>query len=101
MKNYTKEIYKIQTRSGHHESSKEMIVSYMNVLQFHFRDELSMLKLCLVGNAYRYQLMTEEKLRRKQGNHMTKVDKGEQVVSDKILVLNVVKMDTEILNVLV
>ena len=74
MKTYTKEFYKIKIRSGHHESSKEKVAKYVNVLKFHVWDKLSMWKLKSLGNAYCCALKSKEKLGRKKGKHMTKVD---------------------------
>ena len=60
VKDYSKEFYKIQIRSGHCESSKEKFARYVNGLKFNIQDGLSMLKIGLVEDAYQYALKAED-----------------------------------------
>ena len=85
MKTCTERFYKIQIRSGHHESSKKKVARYVDGLKFNVQDELNMLKLSLVEDAQWYALKVGEKLGRKQGKKVTKVDKGKKLVSKKII----------------
>lgn len=73
----------MQNKYEHHESSKEKVAKYANVLKFNVQDELSMLKLSSVKDAYQYALKIEKKLGRNQGKQLTKVDKGKKVVFDQ------------------
>ena len=65
MKDYTEEFYKLTIRSGHREQSKEKVVWYINGLSFNIQDEVGMLNISSVENAYQNALRVEEKLKRK------------------------------------
>ena len=65
VKDYTKEFYKLTIRSGHRELSKEKVARYINGLRFNIQDEVGMLNISLVEDAYQYTLRAEEKLKRK------------------------------------
>ena len=52
MKDYTEEFYKLTIRSGHRELSKEKVARYINGLRLNIQDEVGMLKIDLVEDAY-------------------------------------------------
>jgi hypothetical protein len=67
VKEYTKEFYKINIRAGHRESDDEKVARYMNGLRYDIQDEMSMMVIRNVEDAYQMALKDEEKLSRKQG----------------------------------
>jgi hypothetical protein len=67
VKEYTEEFYKINIRAGHRESDDEKVARYMNGLRYDIQDEMSMMTLQNVEDAYQMALKAEEKLSRKQG----------------------------------
>lgn len=69
MKDYTEELYKLTIQSRHRDLSKEKVARYINGLRFNIQDEVGMLNISLVEDAYQYLLKVEDKLKRKsQGN---------------------------------
>ena len=52
-------------RSGHRELPKEKIAWYVNGLRFNIQDEVSMMKIKFVEEAYQYALKAKDKLKRK------------------------------------
>jgi hypothetical protein len=67
VKEYTEEFYKINIRAGHRESDDEKVVRYMNGLRYDIQDEMRMMSLQNVEDAYHMALKAEEKLCQKQG----------------------------------
>jgi hypothetical protein len=67
VKEYTEEFYKINIRTGHRESDDEKVARYMNGLRYDIQDEMSMMSLQNVEDAYQMALKAEEKLSQKQG----------------------------------
>jgi hypothetical protein len=67
VKEYTNEFYKINIREGHRESDDEKVSRYMNGLRYDIQDEMSMVTIRNVEDAYQIALKDEEKLRWKQG----------------------------------
>ena len=67
VKEYTEEFYRLNIRAGHWESDDEKVARYLNGLRYDIQDELSMLTICTVEDAYQMALKAEEKLSRKQG----------------------------------
>ena len=67
VKEYTEEFYKINIRAGHRESDYEKVVRYMNGLWYDIQDEMSMMTIRNVEDAYQIALKDEEKLSLKQG----------------------------------
>ena len=65
MKDYTEEFYKLTIRSGHRELSKEKVAQYINSLRFNIQNEVGMLNMSSVDDAYQYALIEEHKLKRK------------------------------------
>jgi hypothetical protein len=67
VKEYTEEFYRLNIRAGHRESDDEKVARYLNGLRYDLQDELSMLTIRTVEDAYQMALKAEEKLSRKQG----------------------------------
>jgi hypothetical protein len=67
VKEYTEEFYRLNIRVGHRESDDEKVARYLNGLRYDIQDELSMLTIRTVEDAYQLALKAEEKLSRKQG----------------------------------
>jgi hypothetical protein len=67
VKEYTEEFYRLNIRAGHRESDDEKVARYLNGLRYEIQDELSMLTIRTVEDAYQMALKAEEKLSRKQG----------------------------------
>ena len=65
VKEYTEEFYKVNIRSGHIEDTLERVARYINGLRFDIQDELSLLSLKSVEEAYQISMKVEEKLMRK------------------------------------
>jgi hypothetical protein len=67
VKEYTEEFYRLNIRAGHRESDDEKVVRYLNGLRYDIQDELSMVTIRTVEDAYQMDLKAEEKLSCKQG----------------------------------
>jgi hypothetical protein len=67
VKEYTEEFYRLNIRAGHRESDDEKVVRYLNGLRYDIQDELIMLTIRTVEDAYHMALKAKEKLSRKQG----------------------------------
>jgi hypothetical protein len=67
VKEYTEEFYRINIRAGHRESDDEKVSRYMNGLRYDIQDEMSMMTIQTIEDAYQMALKDEEKLSRKQG----------------------------------
>jgi hypothetical protein len=67
VKEYTEEFYRLNIRAGHRESDDEKVSRYMNGLRYDIQDEMSMVTIRTVEDAYQMALKAEEKLSRKQG----------------------------------
>jgi hypothetical protein len=67
VKEYTEEFYRINIRVGHQESDDEKVSRYMNGLRYDIQDEMSMMTIQNVENAYQIALKDEAKLSQKQG----------------------------------
>jgi hypothetical protein len=67
VKEYTEEFYRLNIRAGHRERDDEKVARYLNGLRYDIQDELSMLTIRTVEDAYQMALKAEEKLSRKQG----------------------------------
>jgi hypothetical protein len=62
VKEYTEEFYRLNIRAGHHESDDEKFARYMNGLRYEIQDEMSMVTIRNVEDAYQISLKEEEKL---------------------------------------
>lgn len=52
MTEYTEELYKLNTRSGHLEDEIEQVTRHVNGLRLSIQDEISLIKLQSVVEAY-------------------------------------------------
>ena len=59
VKDYTEEFYRLNIRAGHWESDDEKVSKYMNVLRYDIQDELSMITIRTVEDAYQMALKAE------------------------------------------
>lgn len=66
VKEYTEEFYRLNIRIGHVEDDLEKVARYINGLRYEIQDEISLLSLKTVEDAYQAALKAEEKLLRKQ-----------------------------------
>jgi hypothetical protein len=66
VKEYTEEFYKLNIRAGHMENDEEKVARYINGLRYEIQDEISMMTMRTVEDAYQVALKVEEKLARKQ-----------------------------------
>ena len=66
VKEYTKEFYKLSIRAGHAEDDVEKVARYINGLRYDIQDEISLLSLKTIEDAYQATLKAEEKMLRKQ-----------------------------------
>ena len=62
VKEYTEEFYKLNIRAGHRERNDEKVARYMNGLRYDIQDEMSMVTIRMVEDAYQMALKVEEKL---------------------------------------
>jgi hypothetical protein len=85
VKEYTEEFYRLNIRAGHRESDDEKVARYLNGLRYDIQDELSMLTIRTVEDAYQMALKAEEKLSRKQGQRGRgrSQPRGKAVVQEK------------------
>jgi hypothetical protein len=85
VKEYIEEFYRLNIRVGHRESDDEKVARYMNGLRYDIQDEMSMVTISMVEDAYQMALKVEEKLSRKQvqrGRGRSQ-PKGKSVAQDK------------------
>jgi hypothetical protein len=66
VKEYTEEFYRIKIREGHRESDDEKVARYMNGMRYEIQDEMSMVTIRNMEDAYHIALKDEEKLAQKQ-----------------------------------
>ena len=66
IKEYTEEFYKLSIRSSHVEDDLEKVARYINGLRYEIQDEISLLNLKTIEDAYQAALRAEEKMLRKQ-----------------------------------
>jgi hypothetical protein len=62
VKEYTEEFYKLNIRVGHRERDDEKVARYMNGLIYDIQDEMIMVTIRMVEDAYQMALKAEEKL---------------------------------------
>jgi hypothetical protein len=67
VKEYTEEFYRLNIGVGHRESNDEKVARYMNGLRYEIQDEMSMVTIRTVEDAYHMALKVEEKLSQKKG----------------------------------
>ena len=65
---YTDEFYRDLIRTGHVEADKEKVVHYLNGLTPSIQDELSLVRMNSIEEAYEFALRVEEKPSKKFDN---------------------------------
>jgi hypothetical protein len=85
VKEYTEEFYKLNIRTGQRDKDEENFVRYINGLRYEIQDEINMMSVRTVEDAYQIALKAEEKLSRKQSQRGRgrSVNKGKGVAHDK------------------
>lgn len=73
---YTEEFYKVDIASGHVEDTSKRDFRYINGLGFEIQDEMSLLSLKTIEEAYQFGLKVEEELARKRQWKNHGVSKG-------------------------
>ena len=66
VKEYIKEFYKLSIRARHAEDNMEKVARYINGLRYDIQDEIRILPLTTVEEAYQATLKAVEKFARKQ-----------------------------------
>jgi hypothetical protein len=66
VKEYTEDFYRLNIRNGQRERDEEKVARYINGLRYKIQDELSMMSVRTVEDAYQFSLKAEEKLARKK-----------------------------------
>jgi uncharacterized protein YjbK len=66
VKEYTEEFYRMNIITGQRERDKEKLYRYINGSRYEIQDELSMMSVRTMEDAYQFALKVEEKLARKQ-----------------------------------
>ena len=67
VREYTEEFYRLNIQACHRESDDENVARYLNGLRYDIQDELSMVTIRTIEDAYQMALKAKEKLSRKQG----------------------------------
>ena len=62
VKEYTEEFYKVNLRDGYVEESTEKVARYVNGLRMDIKEDISMISLITVEEAYQCALRVEEKI---------------------------------------
>ena len=83
VKDYIQEYYKLTIWSRHRELSKEKVARYINGLRFNIQDEVGMLNISSIEDAYEYALRDEEKLKRKNQGGSRGKEKQEYLAKAK------------------
>jgi hypothetical protein len=66
VKEYTEELYRLNIRTGQRERDEEKVAKYINGLRYEIQDELNMMSVRTVEDAYQFSLKAEEKMTIKQ-----------------------------------
>ena len=66
VKEYTEEFYRMNIRTGQRERDEEKVARYINGLKYEIQDEINMMLVRTVEDAYQFALKADEKLARKQ-----------------------------------
>jgi hypothetical protein len=85
IKEYIKEFYRLNIRVGHHEIDEEKVSRYINSLRYEIQDEISMVTMRTVEDAYQVALKAKEKLARKKSQRSREIipTMGKGIVHDK------------------
>ena len=62
MKEYTEEFYKPNIRARHREKDNEKVSRYINSPRYEIRDEINMMTMRIVEDAYHIALRVDDKL---------------------------------------
>jgi hypothetical protein len=65
VKEYIEEFYRLNIITGQRERDEEKVTKYVNGLRYEVQDELSMMSMRTMEDAYQFALKAEEKLARK------------------------------------
>ena len=65
VKEYTEEFYRLNIITGQWERDEEKVAIYINGLRYEIQDELNMMSVRTMEDAYQFALKAEEKLARK------------------------------------
>jgi hypothetical protein len=65
LKEYTKEFYKMNIKAGKREQDDEKVTRYINGMRYEIQDEISMITVRKIEDAYQIALKEEEKLAKK------------------------------------
>jgi len=68
VQDYTEEFYRLNIRAGHIEDDAEKISRYINGLHYSIQDEISMVRITSIEEAYQFSLKAEEKISRRQNS---------------------------------
>jgi D-serine dehydratase len=66
VKEYTEDFYKLNIKTGQREKDEEKFSRYINGLRYEIQDDISMMSVRTVEDAYQFALKVEENLTRKQ-----------------------------------
>jgi hypothetical protein len=85
VKEYTEEFYKLNIRVGQREKDDEKVVKYINGVRYEIQDEINMMTIRIVEDAYQIVLKAEEMLSRKQSQRSRgrSLNRGKGIVHDK------------------
>jgi hypothetical protein len=85
MKEYTKEFYKLNIRDGEREKDDEKVSIYINGLRYEIQDEINMMTIKTVEDAYDIALKVEDKLDRmkSQRSRGRSLNIGKGIAHDK------------------
>jgi uncharacterized protein YjbK len=70
VKEYTEEFYRLNIRTGQREKDDEKVYRYINGLRYEIQDEISMMTVRTVEDAYQISLKAEEKLAMNQNKRL-------------------------------
>jgi hypothetical protein len=59
LKEYTEEFYKLNIRTGQREKDEEKVVRYINGLRYEIQDEINMMSVRTMEDAYQFSLKVE------------------------------------------
>jgi hypothetical protein len=87
VKEYTEEFYRLNIRTGQREKDDEKVSKYINGLRYEIQDEISIMTVRTLEDAYHIALKAEEKLAKNQSqrNRSRGLNRGKGVVYDKAL----------------
>jgi hypothetical protein len=87
VKEYIEDFYKLNIRTGQREKDEEKIARYINGMMCEIHDEINMMSVRTMEDAYQFALKAEEKLARKQNQRgkgrSPVLNKGKGVAHDK------------------